>query len=89
MDIEVKKPTQDELDNLNVTNWPIWEKEPSSFDWSYDQKESCYILEGSVDVKLPDGSTVKIEKGDFVVFPQGLSCHWNIHEKIKKHYSFG
>jgi hypothetical protein len=27
-------------------------------------------------------------KGDFVTFPKGLSCIWDIKEPVKKHYNF-
>ncbi|UCD16132.1 MAG: cupin domain-containing protein [Candidatus Omnitrophota bacterium] len=88
MTIEVKKPTQQELNSLGVTNWPIWEKEESSFDWYYDQKEVCYFLEGDVTVRTPDGKEVKMQKGDLVSFPKGLKCKWQINRKVKKHYNF-
>jgi len=32
---------------------------------------------------------VIIEAGDFVVFPKGLTCRWNVLQPIRKHYSFG
>ena len=88
MDVEVRKPTQKELEEMGVKSWPIWEKEESTFDWYYDSKENCYFLEGEVEVKLPSGKCVKIEKGDFASFPQGLSCTWHIKKKVKKHYNF-
>ena len=88
MDVEIKKLTQGEIEQRGITQWPIWEKEPSEFDWSYDQKETCYLLEGSVDIQLPDGNNVHIEKGDYVEFPKGLSCRWHIDNKVRKHYNF-
>lgn len=88
MKIEVKKPTQNELSNQNVLNWPIWEKEISRFDWHYDTMEECYLLEGKVTVETKDGNRVEFGKGDFVTFPKGLSCTWDIKEPVKKHYKF-
>ena len=87
--IEVRKPGEKELNDLGVKSWPIWEKEASSFDWFYDEKETCYFLEGEVTVELADKTSVKIAKGDLVVFPKGLKCKWNIQRKVKKHYKFG
>ncbi len=87
MDIEVKKPTQEELERLGVKNWPIWEKEESSFSWYYESKETCYFLEGEAEVELVDGRRIKIEKGDLAVFPKGLHCRWHIKKYVKKHYS--
>ena len=87
--VEVKKPTQEELVSLGVTQWPIWTKEESSFDWHYDEKEVCFFLEGDVEVQLPDGKKVSMGKGDLVTFPQGLSCTWHIKKAVRKHYNFG
>lgn len=89
MDIVVKKPAKEELSNLKVESWPIWQKEESKFDWYYDEKETCFFLEGDVEVSTKDGKIVKFGKGDLVIFPQGLSCTWNIKKKVKKHYNFG
>ena len=89
MDIEVRKPSEQELERLGVKKWPIWEKEESSFDWHYDERETCYFLEGDVEVRCPDGKKVTMGKGDLVTFPQGLSCKWHIKKGVKKHYNFG
>ena len=84
----VEKPTSEKLSALKVFSWPIWEKEVSSFDWYYDEKEICYFLEGDVTVKTPDGD-VSFGKGDLVMFPQGLRCVWQVKKPVKKHYKFG
>ncbi len=89
MKIEVKKPDEKELSILGVKSWPIWEKEESCFDWFYDEKETCFFLEGEVTVELDDKSNINIAKGDLAVFPKGLKCKWNIKRKVKKHYKFG
>ncbi len=87
--IHIEKPTQDKLEKLKVETWPIWEKEVSQFPWTYSDKESCFILEGEVIVTPENGNPVKIEAGDFVIFPAGMNCHWDIKKAIKKHYEFG
>ncbi|MBF0485149.1 MAG: cupin domain-containing protein [Candidatus Omnitrophica bacterium] len=86
--ILVEKPTQEKLKDLNVFSWPVWTKEISTFDWQYDEQEMCYFLEGEVTVKTPY-ETVSFGKGDFVTFPQGLSCTWQVKKAVKKHYQFG
>ena len=87
MKIEIYKPSKEELENLKVKSWSIWECEPSEFDWHYDENERCYILEGEVVVKTKEGE-VRISKGDMVLFPKGLSCKWQVKKKIRKHYRF-
>ena len=63
-------------------------KEASTFPWQYDEKETCLILEGKAIIKCSDG-TLEFGTGDYVVFPQGLKCTWEIKDKIRKHYKFG
>jgi len=88
MKIEIKKPEREEMEKEGIMSWPIWEKEVSRFDWHYDSIEECYLLEGKVVVETEDGEKVEFGKGDFVTFPKGLSCIWDIKEPVKKHYTF-
>lgn len=87
-EIKVEKLSDEELKSLGVDEWSSWECEPSTFDWEYDDKETCYVLEGKVKVKTPDGE-VEFGKGDLVTFPEGLKCTWNVIEKTRKVYKFG
>ena len=85
--IQLEKPTGGKLKTLNVKSWPIWTKEASRFDWHYEEKETCYFLEGEVTVTTPVES-IEIKKGDFVTFPKGLSCTWHVKKAVRKHYFF-
>lgn len=87
MRIIVEKPTQQELDNLGVFTWPIWEKEPSKFPWHYDEKEVCYFLQGRVVIETKNDK-ITFGKGDLVTFPSGLDCTWHVIEAVRKHYQF-
>lgn len=89
MMILIEKPTAERLSQLNVKEWPVWEKEESEFPWFYDEPEMCYILEGDVTVTPEKGVPVNFGKGDLVTFPEGLRCTWNIKKAIRKHYKFG
>jgi hypothetical protein len=86
--ISVEKLSQEKLTSLKITEWAIWECGISSFDWAYVDQERCYFLEGEVVVDT-DTESVKIAAGDFVTFPKGLKCKWNISKPVKKHYKFG
>ncbi|MCA9671458.1 MAG: cupin domain-containing protein [Myxococcales bacterium] len=88
--IKIERKAGDQrLSQLGVKSWPIWTKEPSEFPWSYDAAETCYLLEGDVEV-TPDGGgeTVRFGAGDLVTFARGLSCTWKIHVAVRKHYTF-
>ena len=37
---------------------------------------------------IGEENTVKISKGDYVIFPKGLNCFWEVHSTIKKYYTF-
>ena len=89
--VKIEKPTDAYLERESVLTWPIWTKEVSKFDWHYDQKEICYLLEGVVEVSYSENGKDKIvefKAGDMVTFSQGLSCFWNIKEAVRKHYKF-
>ncbi len=88
MKIEIKKLKKEDMEKKGVFSWPTWEKEVSRFDWHYDHTEECYLLEGKVVVETDDSGKVVFGKGDFVTFPKGLSCIWDIKEPVKKHYNF-
>jgi hypothetical protein len=88
MRIQVRRPTEAELDGMGVATWPIWTCGVSRFDWSYDAPETCYLLEGEVTVEA-GGERVSFGKGDLVQFPQGLSCVWEVTVPVRKHYRFG
>lgn len=85
-DIVVRKPTEQEKNRCKT--WPIWTCEPSSFDWSYTERETCLILDGKVTVTQGKES-VSFGRGDLVIFPTDLDCVWNVEEPVKKHYNFG
>ncbi|MBS3026305.1 MAG: cupin domain-containing protein [Dolichospermum sp. DET50] len=89
MEIKVEhQPNLAYLNELDVFNWPIWEKEISTFPWTYDDQETCYFLAGNVIVTPNGGQAVKMGKGDLVTFPAGMSCTWEITRDVKKHYCF-
>jgi uncharacterized protein len=85
MNPTIRKPTPAEA--KEAKSWPIWEKEPSTFPYSYAEKETCLILEGEATVTA--GKSYPFKAGDYVIFPEGLSCTWTIKKAIKKHYKFG
>ena len=87
--IEIKKVTTEYLKEFGIESWPIWTKEVSVFAWEYDEKETCYIIEGEVEVIPEKGDTVSFSKGDLVVFPKGLKCTWKVKSAVEKHYKFG
>ena len=88
--ISVKsEPNREQLDKLGVFGWSIWTKEVSKFPWTYDEAETCYFLEGRVEVTPDDGEVVTMGKGDLVTFPAGMSCTWKITQPVTKHYRFG
>ncbi|MAT64912.1 MAG: cupin [Gammaproteobacteria bacterium] len=89
MQIQVTRaPDAQRLNELGVYDWPIWEKEASSFPWHYDARETCYLLAGDVVVTPDGGEPVHIQAGDLVSFPAGMDCTWQIRAAVRKHYRF-
>ncbi|MHA1651058.1 MAG: cupin domain-containing protein [Candidatus Helarchaeota archaeon] len=85
-EIKKRKPSKEEIERM-LKEWSPWEKEVSTFDWYYDMEETCYIIEGEVNVKTDQGE-VTIKAGDLVTFPKGLSCVWEVKKPIRKVYKF-
>ena len=88
MKIKILTLKDSDIPQEDILSWPIWSCDISEFDWEYEEKESCYILEGAVEFSS-EYETVKFAAGDFIVFPRGLRCRWKVTKPIRKHYSFG
>ncbi len=82
-------PSEAQLNELGVRSWPTWSKEASKFPWHYDDRETCFFLEGDVIVTPEGGEPVSMGKGDLVTFPAGMACTWEIRADVNKHYQFG
>ena len=87
MKIKISKISENEISEMDVFSWPIWSCDVSEFVWEYGEKESCFLLEGEVEVKT-DLETINFSSGDFVVFPKGLKCRWKVLKPVRKHYTF-
>tara|TARA_B100000315_G_C14091182_1_gene369305 strand:- start:44 stop:310 length:267 start_codon:yes stop_codon:yes gene_type:complete len=85
--IKINTLTDSEITDKGILTWPIWTCGISEFDWEYGEQETCLLLEGEVEVKT-DYETVNFAAGDYVVFPRGLKCRWNVTRPVRKHYSF-
>ena len=81
-------PAEAKLASLGVFSWPIWSCKFSEFPWTYDSRETCYLLEGEVIVTPDGGLPVSFAAGDLVVFPAGMSCRWQVLRAVRKHYRF-
>ena len=87
MQITVEKnPAQSRLDTLGVSKWPTWQKEVSTFDWTFPEQEIAYILAGECVITPKDGAPVSFGKGDLVTFPAGLNVSWQVIQPLDKHY---
>lgn len=85
----VSQPDQEFLEKKGVFSWGTWGCGVSKFPWMYDSNESCYLLEGKVTVTPADGrKPATFGKGDFVTFPAGMSCEWDVSEAVQKHFMF-
>mmetsp|Transcript_18658 Transcript_18658/g.25714 ORF Transcript_18658/g.25714 Transcript_18658/m.25714 type:complete len:134 (-) Transcript_18658:135-536(-) len=89
-EIEVISQADEEfLKKKGVFSWGTWGCGVSKFPWTYGENESCYLLEGKVTVTPDDGrAAATFGKGDFVTFPAGMSCTWDVSEAVQKHFLF-
>jgi len=85
----ISQPDQAFLEEKGVFDWGIWGCGVSTFPWRYDSTESCYLLAGKVTVTPTDNRpAATFGKGDFVTFPAGMSCTWDVSEAVEKHFIF-
>lgn len=87
MEIVIEKLSENSIRKMGIYNWPIWEKEVSTFDWTYDETEKFYVIEGKISI-VAGGKQYEVNPGDFVTCSKGLMCQWNVKKYVKKHYQF-
>ena len=85
--IFTKQMSVEDAKDLGTDNWGYWDCEPATFDWTYFEQETAYILEGDV-IVTSKYETVHITENMLVSFPKGLTCTWEIRKTIKKKYIF-
>ena len=71
-----------------IKKWTIWTCIISSFDWTYNDKESCLLLKVEV-TQLLGGEPVSLDEGDLNIFPKGKNFRCDVHKGVRKHYRFG
>jgi uncharacterized cupin superfamily protein len=61
-----------------------WDCTAGRFNWYYTFDETLHILEGSVTLKAPSGSSRLVVAGDIVFFPAGSQAEWTVDKYIRK-----
>lgn len=87
MKIKVEILSGQQINEKKIKTWPVWEKEISRFNYTYEEDEECYIIEGEFTVETDEGN-LDLKPGDFVTFMTGLKCTWDIKKPVKKYYNF-
>ncbi len=84
-----ENPSPLKLEVLGVEDWDTIERRVSIYSCSYDQTETCYIVDGEAVVITSDGETVCVSTGDLVVLMAGLSCVWDVRRPLRAHFRIG
>ncbi len=84
-----RNPAPGKLEVWGVYDWPLWNKDVSEFEWTYKVDEACYLLDGHIIVTPTEGEPMEFFAGDYITFPAGLTCRWQILEEVNKHYRLG
>ena len=70
MSILVTSPCPEStVEELGIKSWPIWTCDVSSFDWAYEDKETCLLLEGEITVTPEGGKSINCFAYYLVAFP--------------------
>ncbi|MEH0155695.1 cupin domain-containing protein [Limibacter armeniacum] len=86
MDVEVRQLSEVEMAAKNISQWPTKSNGVSKFPHFFEHAEACYVIEGEATVTSEEHGAVKIKKGDYVVFPKGMECYWEVTSDFKKYY---
>jgi len=62
----------------------LWECTPGTFDWRFAWDETVHLLDGVVEVTLPDGTLHRLVAGSVAVFPAGSRAVWRVIEPVRK-----
>lgn len=80
-------PNREYLTDLGVYNWPIETVEVSEFPMHYEEKETCFFIEGEVIITQEDDEPIHIGVGDLVTFPKGTECTWKVVKETRRHFN--
>lgn len=62
----------------------VWDCTAGSFNWTFYEEETVYILEGSVRVTTEDGKTEVLSPGDMAYFAPRSRALWEIDDYVRK-----
>jgi uncharacterized cupin superfamily protein len=69
----------------NALEAGLWRSQPAGVDYVFEVDETFLVLEGSVEIDLPDtGETISMTAGDIGYFDAGTRSAWRITEPFKK-----
>jgi len=85
MKIEIDRPDLDELEEMGVESWPVWEHDEEKLELFYDKTEMSYIIKGEATI-VTEFETLTVKPGDFITIPAGSECIWDIDIAISKYY---
>lgn len=65
----------------------VWRREPETgpMDMTYD--EVAVLIEGEVDLELPDGRVISAGPGDAIVSPAGSKATWKARSAVRKFWA--
>src|SRR5216684_3397890 len=61
-----------------------WDCTAGRFNWYYSFDETLHVLEGSVTLKDPAGTSRLVAAGDTIFFPAGSRAEWTVDRYIRK-----
>jgi len=83
--VQVGEFRQVETSAENALEAGLWRSDPAVEDYLFAVDEVFLVLEGSVEIDLPDtGETVSMTAGDIGYFDAGTRSVWRITEPFKK-----
>lgn len=62
----------------------LWDCTPGTFRWQFHWDETVHVMEGVVEVTMPDGGEHVLRAGSVAFFPGGSHAVWRVVEPVRK-----
>jgi uncharacterized protein len=62
------------------------DEEPEGAPYAVSGSETFLLIDGAIELVLPDGTSMRIDKGDIVSFPDGFTATWFTLEPVLKFF---
>lgn len=68
----------------DLASTTLWDCTAGTFHWCFGWDETVHVLDGAVEVTLPDGAVHRLTAGSVAFFPAGSTALWRVEGHVRK-----